>query len=103
MPGFNQQGPWNQGPMTGRGLGPCMAGKSETPGDYAGFPSPMGYGRRCGAGHRPGRWAGPGRGYGWQTSAVPEPLTREALLKRMQVMETELEALKKDLSETGND
>jgi len=47
MPGFNRMGPLNQGPMTGRGLGPCGGGRA--------------YGRRTGRGM--GRGLGLGIGF----------------------------------------
>jgi len=55
MPGQNGTGPLGQGPMTGRGLGPCGAG--------------MGRGRGFGRGM--GRGMGMNPGYG----AVAEPVS----------------------------
>lgn len=59
MPGFNQQGPGNQGPMTGRGMGMCSNGAmAESPN----FSNPAG--RGLGLGLRRGRGSGQGRGRG---------------------------------------
>lgn len=37
MPGFDRTGPMGQGPMTGRGLGPCGGGKAYGRGYGRGF------------------------------------------------------------------
>ena len=58
MPGFNGTGPQGQGPMTGRGLGPCGGG--------------MGYGRGFGRGY--GRGAGYGR---WSGVGYNQPTKSE--------------------------
>ena len=61
MPGQNGTGPYGQGPMTGRGLGPCGAGAGRG----------RGFGRGMGCGM--GRGMGMGPGYG----AVSEPVSPE--------------------------
>jgi len=68
MPGFNQQGPNGEGPLTGRGLGVCASRRSmdrrNVP-PYAG----LGLGRRYGG--RPGM--GMGRGPGRNRAAFFQP------------------------------
>ena len=69
MPGFNQRGPMNEGPMTGRGMGQCTGAYGQDTGDAAnlGWNAPgYGYGRGMGRGgcRRPARGMGMGRG-GW--------------------------------------
>ena len=59
MPGFNQQGPANQGPMTGRGMGKCANGPMA---DSPNFSNPAD--RGLGLGFRRGRGSGQGRGRG---------------------------------------
>lgn len=74
MPGFNRQGPAGQGPMTGRGMGPCAQSvtQPEQPTRVEG--RGMGYGRKgCGNGrgfgqgqgkaHQRGFGQGQGRGH----------------------------------------
>ena len=61
MPGFNQMGPENKGPMTGRGMGRCARNEtSEEPSrDF------WGGGRRCRRGGRgQGRFRNDGSGRG---------------------------------------
>ena len=83
MPRFDGTGPRGQGPMTGRGLGPCGAGK--------------GYGRGYGMGY--------GRGYGWGCpfcGALPQVITekeeKEMLKNEAEILEEELKAIKERLS-----
>jgi len=75
MPGFDQTGPQGQGPMTGRGMGPCNGG--------------MRRGMGCGRGF--GRFAG--RAYLSKSEEVDE-LEDEA-----KAMEADLKALKERISE----
>ena len=53
MPGFDGKGPSGQGPMTGRGLGPCNQKKRGTPECESAEPSKIGFGKR-GLGRRRG-------------------------------------------------
>ncbi len=116
MPGFNQRGPMNEGPMTGRGRGNCTTGANTGKG-VAGRPDTirygavgyggMGYG--MGMARRRGRCGDPAPGWGrgqgrW---AGPEPMaaspSENELVTRTNMLEAELAALKqqlKDLSES---
>ena len=79
MPGMDRTGPLGQGPLTGRGLGPCGAG--------AGFR--RGFGRGMGRGF--------GRGFGFRRVAViPEQTmeltqTDEKKILKQELKEIELE------------
>ena len=79
MPGFDRTGPQRQGPMTGRGLGPCGGGR--------GFG--MGFGRGRGQGR------GLGRYFGWNA-----PQTKvekiEDIKAYKKALEEELEDVKKE-------
>jgi len=72
MPRFDQTGPLGQGPMTGRGLGPCGGG--------------MGYGR------------GYGRDFGWRRFYTRRE-EAEILKEETEVLEEELKAVKERLAE----
>jgi hypothetical protein len=105
MPGFNQRGPMNEGPMTGRGLGKCAALAQ----DVGGIPDTTwngpGYGR--------GRGMAMGRGRCRRTwwsmdmaGSVQYPrqarLTKEeALSQKIHQLEMELETLKNELKQTN--
>ncbi len=89
MPGRNGTGPNGEGPLTGRGMGPCGRGAG----------SMGGYGRGAGYG---GRGAGYGRGYGcrcWQgmPAAPPAPATKEDEASFLKAELNELEAEKKEI------
>ena len=71
MPGFNRTGPLGNGPMTGRGLGPC------------------GRGLRSGAGRGFGRGMGRQSGYG----PAYEPTKEQEIAD----LKAEKELVKKDL------
>jgi len=45
MPGFNQRGPLNEGPMTGRGLGRCAVPSQDAGGTQDATWNTQGYGR----------------------------------------------------------
>ena len=78
MPNFNGMGPNNQGPMTGRGLGPCGGGR--------GF----------------GRGFGRGRGFAWRARALPiQQVQPTAITEKQekQFLEQDLEALKEEMKE----
>lgn len=89
MPGFNQRGPENQGPMTGRRQGRCADSEN-----FGGF------GGRCQRG-RSGRGnRGMGGNAQWNTPAAQAPRTfdnAEALNQRAQSLENELQAIKQEL------
>ena len=104
MPGFNQRGPNNEGPMTGWKRGRCVQG--QTPDDNgqaygsgygAGPGGGFGSGRRGGArGGRFGRGRGQGCGFG-PAGYAPEPgatVQTQFLSDRIQALEAELAALK---------
>ena len=80
MPGFDATGPAGYGPGSGRGLGPCGAGRAYRRG------YPMGYGRGFGR----------GRGFCWNYYAEPEPLSKEA---EKQLLEAELKRLEAEKAE----
>lgn len=97
MPGFNQRGPMNQGPMTGRGMGVCTGYRN------AGMPG-MGYG--MGMGRRRGRQGfssgfGPrgwGMGYGGNAASPPVTDSRDILKNREAMLEQELAAVRQQIS-----
>lgn len=105
MPGLNQMGPDNMGPMTGRRMGRCVTGDAQNPA-YTGQACGRGYGQGYGYGAGNGRGRGCGRGFGprgrgaapWTAQASPPaPPTREDLNLRAQALEQELEAVKNEL------
>jgi len=112
MPGLNQRGPENMGPMTGRKMGRCVtetttAGQGFGPGMGQGY----GFGGGFGRGRGCGRGFGRGRGGGWAAPAAPgsyapgpaAPVTKEDLSLRAQALEQELEAVKKQLKGVSED
>ncbi len=80
MPRFDGTGPAGQGPMTGRGLGPCGGGQA--------------FGRGRGAGRGMGRGLGYGRGYGFY-----QP-TKEDTQAYIKDLEAEIKAVKESLKDT---
>lgn len=78
MPGFDQTGPRGQGPLTGRGFGPCGLG--------------LGWRRRFG----PGR--GMGRYFGWQWPQSEKEQV-EALTEYKKALKEELEDVDKEEKE----
>ena len=76
MPGGDRTGPTGQGPMTGRGMGPCGRGR--------------GFGRGPGMGF--------GRGFGWRRSADVQPLTKD---EEKRLLEEEKQEIEKRLKEIG--
>ncbi|MBL7150636.1 DUF5320 domain-containing protein [Candidatus Microgenomates bacterium] len=78
MPALDKTGPQGQGPMTGRGLGPCGKGRG------------MGFGRCRGYGR------GLGRYFGWNA-----PQTKEEKLEDVEVykkaLQEEMEEVDKEL------
>ena len=108
MPGFNQKGPMNEGPMTGRGMGQCSGAYTQDTGTSAnmawnapGFG--YGQGRGMGRGRRgcqaPRRGMGMGRGAQMQMAPQAPPPTKASLAARAQQLEAELEAIKKELKQ----
>ena len=113
MPGFNQQGPRNQGPMTGRGMGMCAKSPMA---DSPNFSNPagrgLGLGFRRGRGFSQGRGRGMGpcwgQGYGQATMAAGEPgtmpadtmpaNTMEDLKLRAERLESELNAIRQGIA-----
>lgn len=94
MPGFNQRGPENQGPMTGRRQGRCA--DNDNAGDF---------GRRC----QGGRSRRGNRGMAnaqWNRPAQQTPNSfvdnKEALKQRAQNLENELQAIKQELNNLSN-
>lgn len=83
MPGFDRTGPRGEGPMTGRGLGPCGRG--------------LGFRRGFGRGF------GRGRGYAYGYAPVAPTLTKDqekAILENeMKILQEDTEAIKKRLNE----
>jgi hypothetical protein len=79
MPGFDKTGPQGQGPMTGRGFGPCGRGGGR------GFGRCHGYGR------------GLGRYFGWNS-----PQTKEEKVEDIQAykkaLQEEMEDIDKELA-----
>ena len=84
MPLFDRTGPSGQGPLTGRGVGPCGGG--------AGFGSRFGFGR----GSRFGR--GFGRGFGFFGRAPTEAEEKELLEDYKKDLEQELSSVDKELN-----
>ncbi|MCL5431833.1 MAG: DUF5320 domain-containing protein [Patescibacteria group bacterium] len=80
MPRFDKTGPQGQGPMTGRGMGPCGGGH----GMRMGFGRCRGYGR------------GLGRYFGWNA-----PQTKEEKIEDIQAykksLQEEMEDVEKEL------
>lgn len=75
MPAFNGTGPLGQGPLTGRGLGPCGWG--------------LGYGRGFGRGF--------GRGLGWRRFYTKKE--ESGMLKEeAEILQEELKAVKERLA-----
>lgn len=72
MPRRNGTGPMGNGPMTGRGMGPCNTNQA----NYT-----RGFGR------------GNGRGFGYNLA----PVTKEDLEQEKQVLKQRLEAIEKEL------
>jgi Family of unknown function (DUF5320) len=101
MPGFNQRGPMNEGPMTGRRRGTCTGTPADTGQGFADNTNARGYGG--GMGRRMGRRGcqtpGRGMGYGqWNAPApMPDSANQDTLQNRVNTLEAELSALKDQL------
>jgi hypothetical protein len=89
MPAFDRTGPSGQGPLTGRGLGPCGTGRA-----YG-----RGYGRA---------WSRPRFGFFWgrRSGGIPyqeNTQTEKDILKEdAKALEDELKTIKKRLEEIEN-
>ena len=103
MPGFNQRGPMNEGPMTGWKRGNCTGGNADT--GFADITNARGYGGGMGRGM--GRRGGqaPGRGMGGRwTAPAPTPgsvnqdtSVNQDMQNRVNMLEAELSAIKDQL------
>ncbi len=97
MPGLNQRGPMNQGPMTGRGTGRCAAPSQGTEREWraAGYGQNRGMGRRRCQQNR------------WRTDMPEAPMafdqqeleSEESLTQRARKLELELESIKSQLEQ----
>ncbi len=92
MPGFDRTGPRGEGPLTGRGLGPCGRG--------------LGFRRGFGRGFGRGRGFGFRRAYAYDygdVAPVAPALTKEQektmLESEMKILQEDLEAIKKRIKE----
>ena len=83
MPGQDRTGPRGEGPLSGRGLGPCGRGLARG----------RGFGRGFGRGLGLGRGAGFGRGFGWNE---PVELSKE---EQKKILEAEKQEIDKRLKE----
>lgn len=97
MPGLNERGPENMGPMKGRRMGRCVAGNAYPDQNYA-----PGYGQGYGYGAVYSRGRGCGRGFGSRgrgstlAGPIPSP-TKDDLNLRAKALEQELEAVRNEL------
>jgi hypothetical protein len=87
MPGFDRTGPLGQGPMTGRGFGPCGRGLGWR----------RGFGRGFGFGL--GRGWGIGRSFGWGAAPAPRQTQKQDLEDYRKSLKEELEAVEKEMAE----
>jgi len=96
MPGFNQRGPMNEGPMTGGGRGICTGTVDPAQG-FAGRGNARGMGRQGGRRgcQAPGRGRGAGQWAG--TSPAMGSVNQDTLQNSVNMLEAELAALKNQL------
>nr|NJM01518.1 DUF5320 domain-containing protein [Desulfobacula sp.] len=105
MPGLNQRGPMNDGPMTGRRKGLCAGSAAAGQGFVGGYGMGGGFRRSC----RAAAWGGGrgiGRGGNFSAWAGPSPLvsSQTILQNRASMLEAELAEIKNQLnkqSESG--
>ncbi len=101
MPRFNQRGPMNEGPMTGRKRGACTGAGIDTGQGFADSTNTRGYdggmGRRMG--RRGCQTTGRGMGGGQWNAPAPMPGSEDqtALQNRVNMLEAELSAIKDQL------
>jgi len=79
MPLRDGTGPYGEGPLTGRGLGPCGRGLA--------FRRGTGFGRGLGL----------GRGFGFRAPVEPVELSKEQKVKILEAEKAEIEAELKEL------
>ncbi len=96
MPGFNQRGPMNEGPMTGRQRGICT-GYAMSGQGFGGRGYGMGSGMGRGMGRRGNQAPGRGLGYGQWNTPAPMTSNRDVLQNRADMLEAELTAIKNQL------
>ncbi len=103
MPGFNQRGPLNEGPMTGRSLGRCAAQTQDVGGALDTTWNGPGYGRRGGREMGRGRcrrtWWGVDPAGDTRVSRQVQPVGEEAMGLKVRQLESELEAIKNQLQQ----
>ncbi len=99
MPGFNQTGPMNEGPMTGGRRGICTGMAS--PGQRFAGRDISEYGQGAGRWHRRRRCQGYGRGMvsniKFEEESLQAAAAKESLKNRAKFLEGELAAIKKEL------
>ncbi len=104
MPGLNQRGPMNEGPMTGRGRGVCT-GNAAARGVVGSYGMGRGLRRGCQtAGWGGGRGMGRGGNYGPWAGPAPVVSNQTILQNRANMLEAELAEIKNQLkkqSESG--
>lgn len=88
MPLFDRTGPSGQGPLTGRGTGPCGGGLGGR----------FGFGRGSKLGRGFGRGLGLGRGFGFFGRAPTESEEKELLEDYKKDLKQELSAVDKELN-----
>jgi len=95
MPREDGTGPMGEGPMTGRGLGPCADGSAIDYGPRPGMGYGRGYGRR--AFGRGRRFYGRGFGWGYGVEQVPAATRKEYLQERKEYLQRNLEVIDDEL------
>lgn len=93
MPGGDRTGPMGAGPMTGRGFGFCAG--ANVPGYGVGFGRGRGFSRRRWF----GRGFGPGFGWGLPTNWIPGKMDKELLQEQKNILQSQLEAIEKQLGD----
>lgn len=105
MPGLNQRGPMNDGPMTGRGRGLCTGNVAAGQGFVGGYGMGRGLRRGCrDFGWGGGRGMGRGGNYGPWAGTSPAVSNQTILQNRANMLEAELAEIKNQLkkqSESG--
>lgn len=101
MPGFNQRGPMNEGPMTGRNRGTCTGAAVDPGQGFADSANARGYGRGMGRGrgNRGCQALGREMAYGRRTPPAPTQgsVNQDTLQNRVNMLEAELSAIKNQL------
>lgn len=93
MPNYDGTGPNGNGPMTGRGDGPCNTGYGRGAGQGfgAGRGLGRGFGRGMGRGRRLGLGRGMGRGYGMGVNPTTADLEDERAALKAELADLERE------------